>query len=207
MNKNLLIVGAGTYAVMASEIASDMGCFEKISFIDDERKITQDSVDVIGIMRDIDKLAIKYSNIVVAIEDPEVRLLLLNRIRHETPCRIVSLISPKAYISPSAQIMDGCIIEPMAVVHTGSVIAVGCAIAAGGVVSYASMCCDGVHIGCNATVEKYCLVPAGTRICSGEVYIRKNSAINEDLFFNPQSWAENLNDISKHVLKVKNSLE
>ena len=38
MNKNLLIVGAGTYGVLASEIAEDMECFEKISFVDDEKK-------------------------------------------------------------------------------------------------------------------------------------------------------------------------
>lgn len=38
MNKNLLIVGASTYGVVASEIAADMGCFEKIDFVDDERK-------------------------------------------------------------------------------------------------------------------------------------------------------------------------
>lgn len=38
MNKNLLIVGASTYGVLASEIAEDMKCFEKISFVNDEKK-------------------------------------------------------------------------------------------------------------------------------------------------------------------------
>ena len=48
MNKNLLIVGAGTYGVDASEIAADMGCFEKIAFVDDERKTTPNGIEVIG---------------------------------------------------------------------------------------------------------------------------------------------------------------
>lgn len=170
MNKNLLIIGAGTYGVVASEIAADMGCFDKIDFVDDERKTTPSGVEVVGTIRDIDELAIQYSNIVVAIGNPEVRLSLLNRIKEETPYRIVSLVSQKAHVSPSTQIMGGCIIEPMAVVHTGCVICSGCIISAGAVVNHASMCCDGVHVDCNATVEGYCHVPAKTKICSGEVY-------------------------------------
>ena len=38
MNKNLLIVGAGTYAVVAFEIAADTRCFDRIDFVDDKRK-------------------------------------------------------------------------------------------------------------------------------------------------------------------------
>ena len=195
MNKNLLIVGASTYGVVASEIASDMGCFEKIDFVDDERKTTPNGIDVVGTTQDIDELALQYSNIIVAIGNPEVRLSLLNRIKEETPYRIVSLVSPKAYVSPSAQIMSGCIIEPMAVVHTGCVIAVGCFVSAGAVVNYASMCCDGVHVDCNATVAEATLVPAGTKVKCSEVYDRKTVDVN-DLFFNPDEWAKKLNEMN-----------
>lgn len=54
MNKNLLIIGASTYGVVASEIAADMGCFEKIDFVDDERKTTPNGIDTVGTTRDID---------------------------------------------------------------------------------------------------------------------------------------------------------
>lgn len=185
MNKKLLIVGAGIYGIVASEIATDMGCFEKIDFIDDGRKTTPNGIEVVGTTRDIDELSVQYRNIIVAIGNPEVRLSLLNRIRNETPYRIVSLVSPKAYVSPSAQIMSGCIIEPMAVVHTGCVVAVGCIISAGAVLNHASMCCDGVHVDCNATVAGMTLVPARTKIKSGEVYDGKTVEIN-DVFFNPE---------------------
>lgn len=207
MNKNLLIIGAGTYGIVASEIAADMGCFEKIDFVDDERKTTPNGIEVISTTRDIDELAVEYSNIIVAIGNPEVRLSLLNRIKEETPYRIVSLVSPKAYVSPSAQIMSGCIVEPMAVVHTSCVICPGCIISAGAVVNHATMCCDGVHVDCNATVDGYCLVPAGTKICSGEVYRKKDTIKPEDLFFDPQRWAERLADISKRTPKEIDGLE
>ena len=113
----------------------------------------------------------------------------------------------QAYISPSAQIMNGCIIEPMAVVHTGCVIAVGCIISAGAVVNYNSMCCEGGHIDCNATVEGYCLVPAGTDVCSGVVYKKKDTVRTEDLFFDLQMIVEKSNDISKRNLKRMESSE
>lgn len=181
MNKNLLIVGAGIYGVVASEIAADMGCFEKIGFVDDGRKTTPNGIEVVGTTRDIGELAVEYSNIIVAIGNPEVRLSLLSRIKEETPYRIVSLVSPKAYVSPSAQIMSGCIIEPMAVVHTSCMICPGCIISAGSVVNHASMCYDGVHVDCNATVEGYCFVPAGTKICCGETYKRNDTIKPDDL--------------------------
>ena len=195
MNKKLLIVGAGTYGIVAYEIAASMGCFQKIDFVDDERKTTPNGIDVVGTTQDIDELAIQYSNIIVAIGNPEVRLSLLKKIKEETPYRIVSLVSPKAYVSPSAQIMSGCIIEPMAVVHTGCIICPGCIISAGAVVNYATMCCDGVHVDCNATVAETTIVPAGTKVKCGEVYDRKSVDVN-DLFFNPDEWAKRLNEMS-----------
>lgn len=186
MNKNLLIVGAGVYALVAKEIAESMGCFEKIAFVDDNAKTTPNGIEVVGRVSDVENLVSEYYNVVIAIGNPEVRLGLIQKLNEETPCRIVTLVSPRAYVSPSAQIGKGCIIEPMAVVHTGCVLTTGCIISAGAVVNHASMCCDGVHVDCNATVEGYSLVPAGTKICCGEVYKRKDTIKPEDLFFDSQ---------------------
>lgn len=197
MNKNLLIIGAGTYGVLASEIAADMRCFEKIDFVDDEKKTTSNGIEVVGSTKDIDELVVEYSNIIVAIGNPETRLSFLYKISEETPYRIVSLVSPKAYVAASAQIMGGCVIEPMTVVQTGCLISTGCFISAGAVINHASMCCDGVHVDCNATVEGYCLVPAGTKICSGEVYRKKDTVRAEDLLFDPQRWEAQLIHISQ----------
>ncbi len=188
MNKNLLIIGAGIYGVVAKEIAESMNCFEKIDFVDDSRKETPNGIPVIGTCADIENLTVEYNNAIVAIGNPEVRLSLLRKIEEETPCRIVTLISPSAYVSPSAQIMKGSIIEPMAVIHTGAVISVGCMISAGAVVNHASMCCDVCHIDCNATVAGQTIVPAGTKVCSGEVF-RKTSVNMSDFFVNKDNVA------------------
>lgn len=207
MNRNLLIVGAGTYGVVASEIASDMGCFEKVDFIDDERKTTPNGTEVIGTTHDIAKLVTEYSNIVVAIGNPKIRLSLLREIKEETPYRIVSLVSPRAYVSPSAQIQVGCIVEPMAVVHTNCVLGSGCLISAGAVVNHATMCCEGVHVDCNATVDGYCLVPAGTKIHSGAVYRKTDAVKAEDLSVDPSAQVEANTDIAKRTPKEIDGLE
>ncbi len=207
MNKNLLIVGASTYGRVASEIAADMGCFGKIDFIDDIRKATHNGIEVVGTTQDICTLSLEYGNIIVAIGDPKIRLSFLKKIKEETPFRIVSLVSPKAYVSPSAQVMSGCIIEPMATVHTGCVISSGCIISAGAVVNHTSMCCEGVHVDSNATVEGYCIVPASTKVCSGEVYKRKDATESEYSRLEPQKWADRLNDISKQTPKEIEGLE
>lgn len=197
MNKNLLIVGAGIYAVVASEIAADMGLFDKIDFVDDMKKETPTGSKVIGTTDDLTVLATNYDSIVVAIGNPKVRLAMLERIKAETSYQIVSLVSPRAYISPSAQVKQGCIVEPMAVVQSGCVIGEGCIISAGAVVNHASICFDGVHVDCNATVDGYCKVPSGLKICSGEVFRKGSSLDTNDV----------RQDISKQYSKEIDGLE
>lgn len=36
MNRNLLIVGTDQYAMVAKDIADEMGCFERIEFLSDK---------------------------------------------------------------------------------------------------------------------------------------------------------------------------
>lgn len=197
MNKNLLIVGAGIYAVVASEIAADTGLFDKVDFVDDMKKETPTGSKVIGTTDDLTAMATNYDSIVVAIGNPKVRLAMLERIKAETSYQIVSLVSPRAYISPSAQVKQGCIVEPMAVVQSGCVIGEGCIISAGAVVNHASICFDGVHVDCNATVDGYCNVPSGLKICSGEVFRKESSLDTNDV----------RQDISKQYSKEIDGLE
>ncbi len=175
MDKNLLIVGAGSYAVVAFEIAEDIGCFKKIAFVDDERKATPNGIEVVGKIKDIDNLSTQYNKIIVALDNAKERISLLKRIREETTYQIISLVSPRAYVAHSAEIMAGCIIEPMAVIHTGCVICIGCIISAGAVVNHTTICCDGVCVECNSTISEGCIVPIGQRIQKGTVYNQKNN--------------------------------
>lgn len=174
MGNNLLIVGAGMYALVAMEIAAIMGTFDKIDFMDDHAKQAPNGIAVIGTTSDISKLSKEYQNCIVAIGNPEVRLSLIGKIEKETNCKMISLISPRAYVAPSAKIEKGCVIEPMAVVHSLYKLGTGCLVSAGAVVNHASVLCNGCHADCNSTVPGNTTVPAKTKICSGEVF-GKNS--------------------------------
>ncbi len=85
--------------------------------------------------------------------------------------------------------------EPMAVDYTDCVICPGCILSAGAIVNHATICCDGVHADCNATVAETTPVPSGTKVKCGEVYDRKTVDVN-DLFFNPDEWAKRLNEMN-----------
>ena len=69
--KNLLIIGAGQYGMVAKEIAESMKCFEKIDFVDDVYP------SAVGKICDINKLIHEYDSAVVAIGNTELRLNLI----------------------------------------------------------------------------------------------------------------------------------
>lgn len=168
-----MIVGASTYALVAYEIAQCMGCYEKIDFVDDFRKETPNGIKTVGTTSDLERLASAYNEIVVAIGNPEIRLTLIKKIEAKAFVSVATLISPNAYVSSTAKVMQGCIVEPMAVVHCGAVLEQGCLVSAGAVINHESVCQEGVHVDCNATVAGYCIVPAKTKVSSGDVYREK----------------------------------
>lgn len=170
MKQKLLIIGAGIYGLVAKEIAESMGCFERIAFADDHAEQSTDGTPVIGTTWDLPALSNEYTHVVVAIGNPEVRQKLLNRIAEETRLQVANLISPCAYVSPSAQLGKGCIIEPMAVVHANCVLGSGCFICAGAVVNHASICGECVQVDCNATVAGRTVIARGAKIPAGTVF-------------------------------------
>ena len=183
MNNNLLIVGAGQYGQVAKEMAEAMQCFKKVDFLDNNNDIA------IGKLCDYEKFSVLYSNAIVAVENPEMRLNWIKKLE-EACYKIAILIHPKAYVAPSAQIMKGSIIEPMAVINSGTVISVGCIVSAGAVINHNSYVCDGCHIDCNAVVEGNSLVPVGTYVECGAVFKRQEISA-KDLFFEYQKEQNN----------------
>lgn len=163
MNKSLLILGAGQYGQVAKEVAEAMGCFEKIDFLDDGKEFA------VGKLSDYKVLSNSYSYAIVAIGNPDLRIEWIDLLE-KASYTIATLVHPRAYVSPSAQIMKGSIIEPMAVLNTECVISVGCIISAGAVVNHNCICSDGVHVDCNAIVHGNSVVPMKTKVNCGTVY-------------------------------------
>lgn len=135
MNKNLLILGAGQYGTVVKEIAQSMNCFEKIDFLNDSFGTENPNYheEAIGKREKLDEHRVNYFYAIPAIGDPEKRLELLEALI-ENGYQIPVLVSPRADVSPLAQLQKGAVIEPLAGIHGNVVI---------GEVSYISMHANG----------------------------------------------------------------
>ena len=78
--------------------------------------------------------------------------------------RIPVIVSPRAYISKSAQLQKGVVIEPLAGVHANTVIGAGTYISMGAVVNHDAYISEGCHIDNNAVIMSGALVVAKTTV-------------------------------------------
>lgn len=194
LGKNLLILGAGQYGIMAKEIVEAMGVFERIAFLDDsfgychckQNAIISDNarhpeeqsdegssqVPLIGTFNDLPKFATEFSYGFVAIGNPALRRHLTEQLlqNNMTPA---TLIHPTAYVSPSAQLGQGCSIEPNATVQTRATVKTATFIASGAVVRHNAVVGEYCHVDCNAVVESLAIVPAGTKVPCNSVYCQE----------------------------------
>ena len=143
MGRKLLIVASKRYGDYVKEIAESMGCFEEISFVDNDRE------GAIGKLEDVESYYPEYNCAIAACDDGTERLEWNKKL--ETLYNIPVLFHMDSTISPSANLMPGCIVEPRAVVGCGSTIG------------------QATVIGANSVVEPYCLVGDGCTLKSGTI--------------------------------------
>lgn len=151
--KNLLILGAGQYGMVAKEIAESTKKYDTISFLDDNNPIA------FGKLNEYEKFCSVYQDAVVAIGNSKLRLELLDKLK-KSGFEIPVLIHKSAYVSPSAVIGEGSFIEPMSVIHTDVHVGVGCIISAGTIVNHNSQIGIGCHLNCGT------IVASGTEVQS-----------------------------------------
>ena len=154
--KRLLILGAGQYGMLAMEVAEAIGEYAEIAFLDDK------SPKAIGKISELENYACDYTHAFVAIGNSEVRLSLIEKVAEHIA--ITSLVHPKAYLSPSARLGDGCILEPFAAVQTEATLGKGCIVSTGAVVNHNATVGDGVHIDSGAIIGARANVEYGIRI-------------------------------------------
>lgn len=175
MDKNLLILGAGQYGTVVKEIAESMGCFEKIDFLDDSFGADNPNYheDAIGKIENLDEHRVNYTYAIPAIGDADKRLEQMAQLE-ENGFRIPVIVSPRAYVSPSAQLQKGVVVEPLAGIHANVVVASGTYVSMGAVVNHNSVVMESCHIDSNAVVMSGALVVAKTYISPCEV-VRKQA--------------------------------
>ena len=143
MGRKLLIVASKRYGDYVKEIAESMGCFEEISFVDNDRE------GAIGKLEDVESFYPEYNGAIAACDDGTERLEWNKKL--ETLYNIPVLAHMDSTISPSANLMPGCIVEPRAVIGCGSTIG------------------QATIIGANVVVEPYCFIGDSCTLKSGTI--------------------------------------
>ena len=119
MNKDIYIVGAGTYGEVMCELAEILEYNIKGFYDEDDSKLGSSIMGypVLGKFSDLTNEDILGNNYIVAIGNNAVRLKIMtniNNIGGNTP----TLIHPTAAISPSAEIGKGVYIQANACIWT-----------------------------------------------------------------------------------------
>ena len=178
--KDLLILGAGQYGVLAKEIAESMGCFANIAFLDDSLprapschpREGEDLLNIIGTTRDIATFAKDFHYAFVAIGNSDVRRRLVEQVL-SSGMDLATLVHPTAYISPSAQLQKGVCVEPNATVQTKAVVGLASFIASGAVIRHDAIVGEYCYVDCNAVVETSAQVSVNTKVSCCSVFCRE----------------------------------
>ena len=159
---NLLIFGAGGHGRCVKEAAEAAGAFNRIEFLDDNAEIALDKLS------HYDKYTDEFECAFVAIGNSDLRKAWMDKLSGKY--RLMSIIHPKAYISKSARIGEGCVVMAGAVIQTNAAIGAGCIISANAVVDHDAKTGGFCHINCGAVVPSMTDVPSGTKVNYNEVY-------------------------------------
>lgn len=142
-------------------IAESMGCFEEISFVDNDRE------GAIGKLEEVETFYPEYNCAIAACDDGTERLEWNKKL--ETLYNIPVLFHMDSTISPSANLMPGCIVEPRAVVGCGSTIGQATVIGANTVVEPYSFIGDSCTLKSGTIVKSTSVLEMGTETEQGTV--------------------------------------
>lgn len=164
---NLLILGAGGQGKVVLDCALRMNCFEKISFLDDN-KVEENILGhpVIGKIQAFPDFKAEYQQAFVAIGNNSYRLKLIDEliaIGYDIPI----MIHPSAVISPYAEIGKGAIILPGAILNVGCKVGKGVIVNTSVVVEHDCRIADGVHLSPMAKMGGDVSIGEKTWVCIG----------------------------------------
>lgn len=153
MGNKLIIVASKRYGDYVKEIAESMGCFEKISFVDNDRQ------DAIGRLDELLSFYPEYNCAIAASDDGEERLKWNKRL--EELFNVPVLFHKDSTISPSSSLLPGSIVEPRAVI--------GCQVTIG----------SSTVVGAGTVIEPYCFIGDGSTLRSGTI-VKSTSIVDKN---------------------------
>ena len=160
----LLILGSGGYGKTVADVAAQLGCYEKIAFLDDLKS----GPGILGRCEEYSMFCDEDTAAYPAFGNNAVRMEWLEVLMEEG-IEVPTLVHPFAYVSPTAVLGEGTVVLPKAVVNTGVTVGTGCIINIGALVDHDTVIEDGVHLAPGAIVKAENRIASGSKIDSGEV--------------------------------------
>ena len=162
--KKLLILGAGGYGKTVADLAAQLGCYEKIAFLDD----SQTGEHILGKCGEFAAFADGKTEMYPAFGNNSVRMHWLRSLL-DAGVHVPALVHPRAYVSPTAKLGTGTVVLPMAVVNTGVTVGAGCIINIGALIDHDSVIGEGTHLAPGAIIKAENRIPSMEKIDSGRV--------------------------------------
>lgn len=159
----LIILGAGGFGRVVADVARQLGRYEIVRHLDDKA-----GENVVGELSAFTSKVNADTEFFVSFGNNALRREWLDKIS-QAGGRIATLIHPRAYVSPTANIASGCIVMPMAIVNTECRIARGCIVDSASIVDHGCLIEECSHICPGAIVRAENRIEAGSRIASGTV--------------------------------------
>lgn len=158
----LMILGAGGYGRTVADVARQLGCYEQVLFLDDAAE------DAVGPCGAYENYADEGTCFYPAFGNNTLRVQWLRKLT-AGGCRVPTIIHPRAYVSPTAEVCDGAVILPGAVVNTNTRVGFGCIVNCGAIVDHDCVLEQGVHICLGAIVKAENRIPAFEKVEAGFV--------------------------------------
>ena len=171
----LLIIGAGGHGKVIADIASALGRWNQIAFVDDKYPDLTQVLDwpVIGAMENFRDHREEYPDIFVAVGDNAMRQKITNW-TEEAGFHLPTLIHPRAAVSRLAVIGAGTVINSQSAVNANAKIGKGCIVNTGATVGHDCVLGDFVHVAPGASL-------AGETVIGEACWIGMRSAVIEQL--------------------------
>ena len=173
MRKNLILIGAGGHARSCIDVIEQEGRFSIIGLVGIESEIglQVNGYEVIGTDKDLSTLIGKAQFALITlgqISTPDARASLYQR-ASKAGFDLANVVSPTAYVSPSAQIGKGTIVMHGVIINAGVKVGSNCIINSRSLLEHDTQVSDNCHISTGAILNGGVLVEEGCFIGSGTI--------------------------------------
>lgn len=174
----IIVIGAGGHGRSVAEALLLSGQYKVVGFLDDGVK-PQTQIYQLPVLGPVDNLESHRSRVslaAVAIGNNSIRAQWFDRLR-AAGFALPPIVHPRAFVSPSASIGEGCTIMGGAVIGTEAWLGIGVVINSGAIVDHHCRVEDFGHLGTGACM-------AGGSVLGPGAWMQAGSAIGYNTYIN-----------------------